>query len=389
MPEGILESLRATEVRDQVAYLASPKQVPLPVRDMLPSLHLLEPFWNSDVDHGESVLFVQDAAGGPATGKLLFAPGRVLTVRSADGRQVYEAGKDYDLAADGRGLVRTAGSRILFVKSDDLFPPKGSPRSIAAKAGDPGRSVLFDNGHWFHDRQVEMTYTRKGAKWSGHVPSFAAKELPKTIAKLRAGRPLTMAVSGDSISFGYNASRLSKVEPFQPAYPELVAAQLEATHGSKVKLVNRTVSGWTADKGLADLDRLLDSKPDLVLIAYGMNDVSARNPSAFKATVSKMLTRIRSARPDAEVVLVAPMLGTADWSHTPREMFPKYQGALASLRKPGVALADLTTLWQEMLKRKRDVDLTGNGVNHPSDHGHRLYAQVILALLTDPERLKK
>jgi hypothetical protein len=30
------------------------------------------------------------------------------------------------------------------------------------------------------------------------------------------------------------------------------------------------------------------------------------------------------------------------------------------------------------------VDVTGNGVNHPNDYGHRLYAQAILALLVDP-----
>lgn len=28
--------------------------------------------------------------------------------------------------------------------------------------------------------------------------------------------------------------------------------------------------------------------------------------------------------------------------------------------------------------------MTGNGVNHPCDYGHRLYAQAILALLVDP-----
>ncbi len=69
---------------------------------------------------------------------------------------------------------------------------------------------------------------------------------------------------------------------------------------------------------------------------------------------------------------------------TPREMFPKYRDALASLCGDGIVLADLTAIWTEMLKRKRDCDLTGNGVNHPSDFGHRLYAQVILALLVDP-----
>jgi hypothetical protein len=33
------------------------------------------------------------------------------------------------------------------------------------------------------------------------------------------------------------------------------------------------------------------------------------------------------------------------------------------------------------LKRKQDWDQTGNGVNHPNDFGHRVYAQVILKLL--------
>jgi hypothetical protein len=65
-------------------------------------------------------------------------------------------------------------------------------------------------------------------------------------------------------------------------------------------------------------------------------------------------------------------------------MFPLYREALASLTGPGVALADVTSLWQEMLRRKREVDLTGNGVNHPNDFGHRVYAQAILALLVEP-----
>ena len=39
-----------------------------------------------------------------------------------------------------------------------------------------------------------------------------------------------------------------------------------------------------------------------------------------------------------------------------------------------------------MLKRKRDSDLTGNGVNHPSDFGHRVYASAILALLVEATR---
>jgi hypothetical protein len=47
----------------------------------------------------------------------------------------------------------------------------------------------------------------------------------------------------------------------------------------------------------------------------------------------------------------------------------------------------VTTLWQRLLQTKRYHDLSGNGVNHPNDFGHRLYARVILHLLTDGQGL--
>ena len=52
------------------------------------------------------------------------------------------------------------------------------------------------------------------------------------------------------------------------------------------------------------------------------------------------------------------------------------------MRIPAFELADLTAVWSEMLKRKKDWDLTVNGVNHPNDFGHRVYAQVICELMT-------
>ena len=47
----------------------------------------------------------------------------------------------------------------------------------------------------------------------------------------------------------------------------------------------------------------------------------------------------------------------------------------------GIALADVSSVWQEILKSKTYLDFTGNGVNHPNDFGHRVYAEVILASL--------
>ena len=47
-----------------------------------------------------------------------------------------------------------------------------------------------------------------------------------------------------------------------------------------------------------------------------------------------------------------------------------------------IALADVHKVWRKFLERKSFYDLTGNGVNHPNDYGHRIYASVVLELLT-------
>jgi hypothetical protein len=36
--------------------------------------------------------------------------------------------------------------------------------------------------------------------------------------------------------------------------------------------------------------------------------------------------------------------------------------------------------------RKTYLSLTGNGLNHPNDFGHRLYADVVLAVIGGPVR---
>ncbi len=62
-------------------------------------------------------------------------------------------------------------------------------------------------------------------------------------------------------------------------------------------------------------------------------------------------------------------------------MFAAYRDELKKLATENAALADLTEVWTILLEHKHDLDLTGNGLNHPNDFGHRLYAQAILECL--------
>lgn len=355
---------------------------------LLDPWHLEQPFWEGSTVFGESVLFVQASTDELPTASLLLTPASILRVERADRTLTYEAGRDFLLDPQTGILSLPTGSRIPYLSATDLFPERGSPRSINHKADDPNRGVLFDNAHWFHDQQVEITYTTL-ERWQGYRPAVAENSLPRTLEKLRGGSPLRIAFTGDSITFGLNASQSSDVAPRQPAYPELVINSLRGSFESQIEWRNNAVGGWRLEQGLEHLDELLAWEPDLLIVAYGMNHFGTRDPASFSNLQTQMLARIQERLPATEVILVSPMHGNPDWVHTPADQFQPHRDALAALVGPQVALADLTTLWGQMLERKRVVDLNGNGVNHPNDFGHRVYASAILGLLRKPFNTEK
>lgn len=332
---------------------------------MLTAILMADLFWKSTTMDRESVFFVDGRAG------LLYDVEALGEVTSADQKTTYTLGKDFQLAPNKRELVLLPGTTIPSRTAAGLYPPKDSPQSLASRAGHPGQNMLWSEGHFFHDLQVSVTYTHK----PGKNPTEPRGSLPKTVAKLRKNQPLTIAVTGDSISQGYNASAFVKAPPFQPPYPNLVAAAL----GTNVTLKNFGLASTKSADGLKNISKVLDTKPDLIIVAFGMNDIARNQPKEFKANIAGILDAIRPT--GAEVILVASMLGNPDWIHTPPKRFAEYRDILAAFTRDGIALADMTAVWQELLKRKRFTDLTGNGVNHPNDFGHRLYAQVILGLL--------
>lgn len=355
--------------------LTSPRKV----EEMLADLHLLMPAWNSQVVYRESGVLLQVTDGGPITVRLAFPAAEIVDVVTADGQHRF--GREaFTLSKDGLALTFAKPDPVQVIPARVLFVPKGSPQSYAARVGHPDQSLMYHPGRWFHDRNVEITYRRRDEKFA---PVEVVGSLPKTAARLKAGESFTIGVSGDSISTGLDASAKVNAAPFQPGYPDLVVAQLQANFDCQITLKNRAIAGWSVANGLKDLDKLLAEKPNLIVVAYGMNDVGRRDPKWFGEHTRAILDRIKGADKNIEVILVAPMLGNREWTATPREMFPKYRDELKKLTGEGVALADVTAVWELMLKNKHDLDLTGNGLNHPNDFGHRLYAQAILSILRE------
>ncbi|MBL4886399.1 MAG: SGNH/GDSL hydrolase family protein [Planctomycetaceae bacterium] len=280
-----------------------------------------------------------------------------------------------------------AGSRIVSSTPAQMRRPANSQRHRLTHRDGNGE-ILFGALLEYHDLQTSITYQHAENQWKFPVPKFDEKILPKVIGKLRNKKPVSIVVLGDSISSGCNASGWAGGEPFQPAYPELLQQHLAAEYQTQVKLANPSVGGMSTPWALTMVDTVVKSKPDLLILAFGMNDSAGRSTKDYQAYTKQMIEKVRQELPDCEFILVATMLGNADWTVLKHERFPEYRDALAELCGPGVALADVTTMWTGILKHKTFIDITGNGVNHPNDFGHRVYAQTISGLLVEPKITK-
>ncbi|MBR1868256.1 MAG: SGNH/GDSL hydrolase family protein, partial [Clostridia bacterium] len=153
---------------------------------------------------------------------------------------------------------------------------------------------------------------------------------------------------------------------------------------AEIELVNTSVGGMATKWGLENVDeRVIAYAPDIVFIAFGMND-PATPRSVYKNMLKEMIEKIRKSLPSAEIMLVSSILpnNEADEYWCANQRF--FHNDMAELEKEYsfVGSADVTVIQEYVLKAgKRYRDMTANNINHPNDFGHRLYAQVILTTL--------
>jgi lysophospholipase L1-like esterase len=320
--------------------------------------HLIDPFWLSATMHRESVMFVE-SAGRTTSARLLFRPEEILAVQSASADISYVEGDDYQIDRQDARIVRAPGSRI----------PSIDVETIASA-----------DGSLTHHRTTVVTYAHAD-RWQRFVPAPAVTELPRVRRRLERREPLTICLCGDSIAEGYDASGFHHLRPYQPPFAMLVALGLQQRTGAKIQFHNFGTAGWTTADALWDSERITALHPDLVLVAFGMNDASYADAGEYAMNMSSLLGRVRADVPDTEFLLVSPMLPTPECRWLVHSRFAEYRDALATLTGEGVALADVTRLWTDLIVQKNPHDLSGNGLNHPNDFGHCMYAQTILAVL--------
>ena len=333
---------------------------------------IIAPVWDTDIIYDEFLMMHE--VGGVASAPLLFVPEYVISVTSADKTKEYEEGRDYTV--QGNLLTLTPDSRIFcFTEEEMIFDEKR--RGECFRTLD-GRFSLFHEGHFFHDRQIAVTYKKKPSA-PIFTQNFVGNRLPRTMEKLEKDKSLRLVVFGDSISCGCNSSSFSGVPPYLPKWDQLLCMGLWRKYGASVELINTAVGGqsspWAADTAT---ERVGSHQPDLAIIAFGMND--RMREDEFCANIKRVMENTRSVSPQTEFLLCAtsfpnPILdGFTAYQH-------KYYGALKTLEAEGVAVISFGDMQSALMKTKRYEDLSGNNVNHPNDFFARCHAQQVLASL--------
>jgi acyl-CoA thioesterase I len=309
---------------------------------------------------GESVVLIGEKPAFLANMPLREKPLSVRsTYPSGTNTSLFLPGKDFVVDYSAGSIQRTSGSRIPDFSTNVLFGKEQFDHSQF-----PG----YGNGPFF----VFVDYSfRATNRWP--IQNVQTQFLQKTQAKLESGKSLKIVAFGDSITAGGEATTPALIfwqrwaDYLQHKYPQ-----------AQVTAINGATGGDTTIQGLQRLKaKVLDQKPDLVLIGFGMNDhnIGGLTIPQFEKNLTDMIERIRNET-GSEVVLFSTFPPNPKWKFGSHHMRDYARATSAVAERNQCAYADVFNNWESIANRKKPEDLLGNNINHPNDFGHWIYFRV-------------
>jgi len=135
--------------------------------------------------------------------------------------------------------------------------------------------------------------------------------LAKTVAKLKAGQPVTIVTMGDSLSAKEHWANRDVL------WSSLLERKLEAQYSSEVTIVSAAIGATTLNTNLVLMPRWLKAtpKPDLVTVWFGYSDWdSGMRGAHFRGMLGYAVDRIRRMTGGtSEVLLMATCPSLKRW----------------------------------------------------------------------------
>ena len=214
-------------------------------------------------------------------------------------------------------------------------------------------------------------------------------------AKDVSQKPIMIVALGDSVTQGVMEHRLLDSSG---VYHRLFQEELEIFFPSTTfSTINAGVSGGTAGQAVERLEReVLRHDPDLVLVAFGLNDSlgGMEGLAGFSASLNQIVRQVRD-KTSATVILLTPSFMAKRRSvriHPEHDLMADkiirtqtegvlnhYAEAIRRIaEKEKTALADIHREWERLAEVGLDTDLwLINGLNHPNKQGHKFASRIL------------
>jgi len=223
-----------------------------------------------------------------------------------------------------------------------------------------------------------------------------AGKIPKTLAKLKQGQPVTIVCLGDSVTVGADIMdpASSYVEQFRTLLqkkfsPEQIKIQNISLGGSRsiqwlYKGDYKGLPRRPAD--LCDFQRVLDAKPDLVTIEF-VNDMTLTREQLDESygKMAKTLSEV-----GAEVILITPhfvhpnLMGLSGNPLRPADPRPLIPFLKEFSAKQSLGLADASARWEQSCKEGVPyITMLSNHFNHPDANGDRYFSQELMKCFSE------
>jgi len=197
--------------------------------------------------------------------------------------------------------------------------------------------------------------------------------LAKVTAMLEAGQePVRIVCFGDSVTGVYYHTGGRR------AWTDMLGIALQRAYPkAKDERFNAGLSGHNTVNALARIDRdVLARKPHLVVVMFGLNDITKGNRPLYRTNLKAIIDRCREA---GTAVVLCTLNSVEPNGPRPMSAVTEYSQIIRDVAKENaVPVADVFNAYEAVrTKNRTDWLVMMSDEIHPSMEGHKLYAETV------------